>query len=109
MYTLEKSANFNSSQARKFRDELSKLQKDLDSKKEFIMRLKNEYNLDDTVIDAKNRLAYSKLKDLERNQDIATLRKMLGLPEKLEYRMSEDCELHCIMSKTKVNWKIGIK
>ena len=103
MYTLEKSANFNSSQARKFRDELSKLQKDLDSKKEFIMRLKNEYNLDDTVIDAKNRLAYSKLKDLERNQDIATLRKMLGLPEKLEYRMSEDCKLHCIMSKTKVN------
>ena len=53
MYTLEKSANFNSSQARKFRDELSKLQKDLDFKKEFIMRLKNEYNLDDTVIDAK--------------------------------------------------------
>ena len=33
---------------------------------------------------------------------------MLGLPDKLDHEMDEDCKLHCLMSKVKVNWENGV-
>ena len=71
--------------------------------KKFLEKIKNEFPLDETVVDKESRLKYSQMKSSEREKDVAGLRKLLDLPEKLDHDMDEDCELHCLMEKTKVN------
>ena len=91
-----------------YRNQLMKMQEENESKKKYLVKVKNLFRTDETVIDKESRLEYSRIKSTERDADVSALRKMLGLPDQLDYEMDEDCKLHCLMSKVKVHWESGV-
>ena len=102
-FTRQEKTSFSSSQLKLYRRELSKKQIEFEKVESYFNKLKKEYSLNETVIDAESRLSYSKLKDEVRSNDVAALQEMLGIPQKLEYEMADDCKLQCLMRDVQVN------